>query len=301
MTDRWSQLLGALRCPRCGSELLGDAQMLTCGGCGETYEVVDGVPRIVAGISAQSRDQASWFDENEDAEWEIERPAGGTRLYRWQIEEKLRRSLAGLSGVTGTGLVVCGGSGMEAEYLARRGFAVVTADISAGAASRAAERGRRHGAEIVPVVADAARLPFADRSFDLVYVHDGLHHLDDPFAALAEMARVARRAVSVNEPADAAVTQLAARVGLAELVEEAGNRVERLSIHATSSALAQHGFRVVHARRYALLYRHTPGAASRVLSMSAVFPTARRALRAAALVAGPVGNKLTVQAVRDAT
>jgi ubiquinone/menaquinone biosynthesis C-methylase UbiE len=44
-------------------------------------------------------------------------------------------------------------------------------------------------------VADAERLPFPDRSIDVVYVHDGLHHLARPEAGLAEMTRVARLAV----------------------------------------------------------------------------------------------------------
>ena len=62
---------------------------------------------------------------------------------------------------------------------------------------------RRHGLEIEAVTADATRLPFADRSFDVVLVHDGLHHLEDPWLGLAEMARVARHTVSVTEPAEA--------------------------------------------------------------------------------------------------
>ncbi|MCA1571279.1 MAG: class I SAM-dependent methyltransferase [Chloroflexi bacterium] len=45
---------------------------------------------------------------------------------------------------------------MDAEYLARRGGAVV---------------------------ADVEHLPYADRSLDMVYVHDGLHHLSDPMVS----------------------------------------------------------------------------------------------------------------------
>ena len=40
------------------------------------------------------------------------------------------------------------------------------------------------------VEGDASAMPFADRSFDIVTCVNGLHHLDDPAAGLAEMARV---------------------------------------------------------------------------------------------------------------
>jgi SAM-dependent methyltransferase len=39
---------------------------------------------------------------------------------------------------------------------------------------------------------DASRLPFADGQFDFIYMVGALHHLPDPEAAVAEMARAAR-------------------------------------------------------------------------------------------------------------
>mgnify|MGYP000112008029 CR=1 FL=1 len=50
------------------------------------------------------------------------------------------------------------------------------------------------------VQASAARLPFADRSFDLVFCSNLLHHVDDPAAVVAEMRRVSRRWVALHEP-----------------------------------------------------------------------------------------------------
>lgn len=54
---------------------------------------------------------------------------------------------------------------------------------------------------ITPVRCDVLHLPFADRSFDFALISLTLHHLDeaDRPAALRELARVARRAVLVNE------------------------------------------------------------------------------------------------------
>ena len=63
----------------------------------------------------------------------------------------------------------------------------------------------------------------------MALVHDGLHHLDDPYRALDEMARVARHELVVMEPARAVLTRLAVTLGLAAAVEPAGNVVRRLS------------------------------------------------------------------------
>ena len=265
---------------------------------GMSFEEEDGIA-VFPVESEHARAQAAHFDA-EDDEFETERPRGTTPLYAWLIEEKFRRSIRGIAEVVSgcTALAVCAGSGMDAELLARAGAHVVSADISLGAARRARERARRHGLDLTPVVADAEDLPFADRSFDLVYVHDGLHHLEHPETGLAEMARVARRAVSITEPARAALTRAAVRGGLALEREDAGNRVARLDPSEVAAFLRGQGFEVVVSERYGMLYRHRPGAPSRFLSRRRVFPVTVAALRGANAVAGRLGNKLTVQALR---
>jgi ubiquinone/menaquinone biosynthesis C-methylase UbiE len=263
------------------------------------FSLEDGIPIFVRGGTDHARRQAAHFDE-EDAEFETSRPHGTTRLYEWLIEEKFRRSVRGIQDLLrgGSALAVCGGSGMDAELLARAGASVVSADISLGAARRVRERARRSGVDIVPVVADAEDLPFEDCSFDLVYVHDGLHHLEHPYAGLAEMARVARRAVSVTEPARAAITAAAVRLGLALEREDAGNPVARLELEEVENALRGAGFRIVEAHRYGMFYRHRPGPVSHLFSRRRLFPLATGAVTALNDGAGGIGNKLTVQAVR---
>ena len=187
---------------------------------------------------------------------------------------------------------------MDAEFLARAGADVIASDIAPEAAKRARARARRFGVALTPLVADAERLPFADRSVDVVYVHDGLHHLERPLDALREMARVARRAVSINEHARTAVTRAAVRVGLAPDRGDAGNRVERLDVDDVARTLVEHGFRVVEAARYGMVYRHKPGPSSRLLSRPPLLALTTRAFGAINGVAGRAGNKLTVQAVR---
>lgn len=51
------------------------------------------------------------------------------------------------------------------------------------------------------IAADAARLPFADQSFDVVLSSETLEHVSDPGAVIAELLRVARRYVILSTPA----------------------------------------------------------------------------------------------------
>jgi SAM-dependent methyltransferase len=74
------------------------------------------------------------------------------------------------------------GPGRLAEALRRMGFAVTAADLD-GAGFAA------HGVPFARADLDG-RLPFADASFDLVHCGDGIEHLENPFAALRELARV---------------------------------------------------------------------------------------------------------------
>lgn len=296
-----SELHSALACPRCREELRWAEDAATCAACDTRYSITDGIPLLLppGDGDAWKEQQAAFFDEADET-YEISRPHGTGNLYIWLLGEKFRRSLAGLGGASNGSLVltVCGGSGLDAEYLARAGFRVIASDISLEAARRTRERAKRHGLAIAPIVADIEALPFRDRSVDLVYVHDGLHHLEAPLAGLHEMLRTARGAVSVNEPARAQATLLAAHVGLAEHYEDAGNFIARVDPGELEAVVRQAGFEVVKNERYAMLYRHEPGRVARLLSSPGLFGVARNGLRLLNAVAGAHGNKMTLQAVR---
>ena len=296
-----ARLRSLLVCPACHGELDWRDHEVHCTGCGATYELADGIPLLLsrdgAGGDAHKTQQAA-FSDAADAEFEITRPHGTPWLYGWMLGEKFRRSLDGLTDAPSTAVTICGGSGMDAEFLAHSGAAVISTDISLGAARRARERAARYGLAVLPVVADAEALPLADASVDLAYVHDGLHHLEAPLAGLEELSRVARHAVSVNEPAQAAATHLAVHVRLSTETEEAGNRVERVDPALIVSALERNGFSVVRCERYAMVYRHEPGRAARLLSRQPLRPLVRVAIDGFNAVLGGIGNKLTVQAVR---
>jgi ubiquinone/menaquinone biosynthesis C-methylase UbiE len=244
--------------------------------------------------------QVAFFDQAPADDFGITRPHGAPELYGWLLREKFRRSLLGLETLLprATALTVCGGSGVDAEFLLESGARVILSDISLGVVLQARERARRFGLDLALVVADAEALPFRDASVDLVYVHDGLHHLEQPARGLAEMARVARRAVSVTEPAAAVATAAAVHLGLAEEQEEAGNRVRRMTLDEIVTQLAQLGFASVAPHRYAMYYRHWPGMTVRLLSKPMLLPLAQAGFTLVNHLFGAHGNKLTVQALR---
>jgi ubiquinone/menaquinone biosynthesis C-methylase UbiE len=98
------------------------------------------------------------------------------------------------------------GGGETAVAFARAGrrgtsrWRVIAVDNHPDVLAVARRRVARH-AEIEPLLADARELPLADGSVDVAHASLLLHHLDpqDAVAVLAEMARVARRGVVIND------------------------------------------------------------------------------------------------------
>ena len=87
-------------------------------------------------------------------------------------------------------LDLASGSGDLALAFARRTDAVVMTDINAAMLSRGRDRLVDAGLPIAALQCDAERLPFPDRSFDLVSVAFGLRNMTHKDRALAEMHRV---------------------------------------------------------------------------------------------------------------
>jgi hypothetical protein len=112
------------------------------------------------------------------------------------------------------------------------------------------------------------------------------------------MARVARRWVVITEPAQASVTRLAIRLGLALEREDAGNRVIRLQPSELAGYLEARGFVVLRAERYAMYYSHRPGRIFRLLSLPVAYSLVRAGLRAANALLGRFGNKMVIVAQR---
>ncbi|WP_114856623.1 demethylmenaquinone methyltransferase [Brachybacterium sp. YJGR34] len=90
---------------------------------------------------------------------------------------------------TGSGVLdLAAGTGTSSAAITRTGAKVVAADFSLGMMSE----GRRRGAPVPFVGADAQQLPFAADSFDAAVISFGLRNVHEPRRALDEMVRVVR-------------------------------------------------------------------------------------------------------------
>jgi SAM-dependent methyltransferase len=83
------------------------------------------------------------------------------------------------------------GHGMAAIVLARQGAMVTACDLSPGYVAEARQRAKANEAIIDFAVSAGEQLPFADRSFDAIWGHAILHHLDLSIA-VREIRRVLR-------------------------------------------------------------------------------------------------------------
>ena len=134
-------------------------------------------------MAERPRNDPRQYDDLADEWW---RPAGKFAALHWIAEA--RAALLPPPARDGAPLldVGCGG-GLLAPHLPRgnrRRYRHVGVDVTASALAIAAKRG------VEPIQGDAAALPFADASFDVVVAGEILEHVADLEAAVAECARV---------------------------------------------------------------------------------------------------------------
>ncbi|MFO0808138.1 MAG: class I SAM-dependent methyltransferase [Gemmataceae bacterium] len=107
-------------------------------------------------------------------------------------ESWVRPAFAKLGNVRGRDVLDYGcGHGMAAVVLARGGARVTACDLSGGYVTEARRRAAANDVHVDCTQADGERLPFAAGSFDAVWGHAILHHLDVPTAS-RELKRVLR-------------------------------------------------------------------------------------------------------------
>jgi SAM-dependent methyltransferase len=162
-----------LRCPRCRGELQSAPSALHCAGCGATYPVSGGVPRLAGeGYVASFGRQWNRYDVARDAEDEAV----------FQVKTGIAPAdLAGLT-VLDAG---CGG-GRYSRIAGRFGAKVVGVDLSEAVDKAASLCADLPNVSIVQ--ADLLDLPLAEKSFDLAFSIGVLHHSPDPRRAFAQVA-----------------------------------------------------------------------------------------------------------------
>ena len=191
----------------CSSELALDGDGLACPGCGGAFEIKDGVPRMLddrlPGMLEKRREIDAWPAKAKEEGWYGEDDATDLLLPAvpwddptWSANEHsfnllLRRYVKPGQRVLEVGAARCWG----ALHLVPRGVDYVATDILADPVIGLGrgEFYERHVGPFERVQADGENLPFADRSFDLVYCVASLHHALDARKMLKEMARVTRR------------------------------------------------------------------------------------------------------------
>lgn len=170
---------------------------LVCESCGASFPIDDGVVRMVPRGSPllQESTSAKDGDELQAKYWQTD--AHGFRppdhpIVRGFAEQRWRYIARHLDvGQVETALDVGCGDGFSTRY-APPHLRITACDGSMTMLRR--HTGFRR------FQADAFVLPFRDRTFDLVYAWELLHHVSEPHRVLAEMARVSRRYVVSCEP-----------------------------------------------------------------------------------------------------
>lgn len=141
-------------------------------------------------------------------------------------------------------LDVATGTGFTAMALAERGATVTALDLTEPMLATARRLAADRGIEGIRwVEGDAARLPFADRSFDIVTSRRAAHHFPDVGRALAEWARVL---VSSGRVGVADMCPPAAGAALLDTLERIrdSSHVSALTEERWRAALREQGFTV---------------------------------------------------------
>lgn len=127
-----------------------------------------------------------------DAKWGIDFGETGRR----QVVGKLSKALGSRprEGQFERALEIGAGTGYFCLNLAQAGIvrSATATDISRGMLRALRDNAKRLGVKVSTERCEAERLPFDDRSFDLVFGHAVLHHLPDLDRAFAEFERVLR-------------------------------------------------------------------------------------------------------------
>jgi ubiquinone/menaquinone biosynthesis C-methylase UbiE len=125
-----------------------------------------------------------------DSKWGITYDERGVE----QVLGKMRKALGGNRGPFARSLEIGAGTGYFTLNLLRAGAVeeAVASDISQGMLDQLSRSADTLGLAVDTVRCDAAKLPFDDDAFDLVFGHAVLHHIPDLDGAFSEFRRVLR-------------------------------------------------------------------------------------------------------------
>jgi len=301
-------LIDILRCPRCFSKELGlninkevgtevVEGKICCAICGSRYPINQGIPIMLPPYFSEEfkkQQQIKSFNYGKNNEEEIERPHCSGTLYKYLMDYKIKKNIYSIkSHIKDKSVLISAcGSGMDAEYWANCGWKVIAADISISALLRARERARRRGLRFELVAADGENLPFKPAIASYGFIHDGLHHMEQPHKAIYELWRCSRDYVFINEPSDALITKIAVKIGFSPEYEDDNNFIYRFNPSELKRLFRGFGTKTTRMARYIMWYPHTPNSLFRFFDKPVPFFAFRVVFNIINRLFGRFGNKL---------
>ncbi|MGH8893575.1 MAG: class I SAM-dependent methyltransferase [Actinomycetes bacterium] len=164
------------------------------------------VTRRAAGQAESARANRSWWDAEAKAYLAEHGAFLGDAAFVWGPEGVTEAETRLLGDVSQHRVLEVGaGAAQCSRWLLAAGADPIAMDLSGEMLRRARELGAQVGLDVPLVQADAARLPFADESFDLACsAYGAVPFVDDSEAVMREVARVLRRSgrwvFSVSHP-----------------------------------------------------------------------------------------------------
>lgn len=235
-----------------------------------------------------------------DEEFEVNRPHGTGKLYKFLIDYKFKTAEK-LLPFTIKGLLLldsCCGSGMASEYYAREGARVVGIDFSFEAIKRAKLRSKRYGFKALFIVGDSEKLPFKDGFFDIASVHDGLHHLKTPQKGVNDLMRVSRKGVIIIEPARAFLNRVSVLLGISTDYE-GEDYVYRFTEEELKGLTKKAGINQTRSKRYIMYYPHYPHWWFRFFGLPFLFQGIVGCFIIFNFLFGWMGNKINFVAIKE--
>jgi ubiquinone/menaquinone biosynthesis C-methylase UbiE len=190
-------LLSLLRDPHDLGALQLDGDHLVNYASQQRFPIVDSIPVFVESgeLGPQNRKfqrMYDWMSHGYDIALNV-----GDFFYRGKLAQLRRRLATTLALKSGQRCLYTSiGTGADVPYLAEQvplpSIELVGLDLSMGMLKRCRKKLRALADISLLVQANAERLPFADRSFDVVLHVGGINFFDHPALAVREMQRVAK-------------------------------------------------------------------------------------------------------------
>ena len=193
MSTDLETLLETLRCPNCRAALSSSANGLTCSSCGNSYPLIDGIPRLLlptmrdALLGNGSRSAADKRQVETALSFGYEWHRFPEMYDEWERQFLDYMHPHAADFFPGKKILDAGcGNGRFAYYAGKYGAEVWAIDL--GPAVEVARR-NTESPNVHVVQADLHNPPFALESFDFIYSIGVLHHLPDPEAAFQNLLR----------------------------------------------------------------------------------------------------------------